>query len=91
MGFKNKYLSDSIYNAYDKDHDNKIEENEFVNFVNAHDAIVKKLRSHNSDVMLNKVDNVNSFGLEADKKFTKNLEALKQRFKEVDHSNRPGN
>ena len=49
--------------------------------MNAHDAIVKKLESHNSDVLHNKADS----GLEADKKFTKNLEALKQRFIDVDH------
>ena len=49
MGFINPVLNIAIYNKNDTDHDHKISESEFVNFVHDHDSIVKNLESKSSN------------------------------------------
>jgi len=58
MGFTNTNLNNAIYNAHDSDHDHKISESEFVNFVHDHDTIVKNLASQSSQYikMFNEID-----------------------------------
>ena len=58
MGFTNRNLNIAIYNAQDDDNDHKIQENEFIEFVKDHDAIVKNLESKSSqyNTMFNEID-----------------------------------
>ena len=58
MGFINKNLNIAIYNAQDDDHDHKISETEFVEFVHDHEAIVKNLEAKSSEynTMFNEID-----------------------------------
>jgi Ca2+-binding EF-hand superfamily protein len=58
MGFTNRNLNIAIYNAQDDDNDHKIQEDEFIEFVKDHDAIVKNLESKSSqyNTMFNEID-----------------------------------